>query len=254
MAFTLPVETLANMTVMFKVGLADGTFAFDMAPENARDMAGLQLETSGLKLHPSAVRDSAGVTITLFTSGNSSSRLNEGSLDPSAFGVLLPACPGHFSSHLIALNSNDSNVPYFGHTGGHDPPTESILSPFLLTDAEDSAATTPRTSSEASRTYSPPLPALSSRLLHVLKISPLAPRGDQRSSLKAHAPNAQSFACDMGCIMSFSRKHDHVRHEMTQHGRVCEWGGFEGLLVKEDAEEPYVLACIDYGATGMATT
>ncbi|KAJ6550582.1 hypothetical protein DFH09DRAFT_1319762 [Mycena vulgaris] len=231
MAFTLPVETLANMTVMFKVGLADGTFAFDMAPENARDMAGLQLETSGLKLHPSAVRDSAGVTITLFTSGNSSSRLNEGSLDPSAFGG------------LVFLNIE-----------GHDPPTESILSPFLLTDAEDSAATTPRTSSEASRTYSPPLPALSSRLLHVLKISPLAPRGDQRSSLKAHAPNAQSFACDMGCIMSFSRKHDHVRHEMTQHGRVCEWSGFEGLLVKEDAEEPYVLACIDYGATGMATT
>lgn len=32
-----------------------------------------------------------------------------------------------------------------------------------------------------------------------------------------------SFQCTMGCTSMFSRRHDRLRHEVTQHGRVCEW-------------------------------
>ncbi|KAJ7689997.1 hypothetical protein B0H17DRAFT_1134703 [Mycena rosella] len=43
--------------------------------------------------------------------------------------------------------------------------------------------------------------------------------------IKAHEPKAREyFQCTMGCPMGFSRRHDRLRHEVTQHGRVCEWG------------------------------
>ena len=32
-----------------------------------------------------------------------------------------------------------------------------------------------------------------------------------------------SYPCEMGCKEHFSRRHDRLRHEVTQHGRVCEW-------------------------------
>lgn len=32
-----------------------------------------------------------------------------------------------------------------------------------------------------------------------------------------------SYPCEMGCNEHFSRRHDRLRHEVTQHGRVCEW-------------------------------
>jgi hypothetical protein len=41
--------------------------------------------------------------------------------------------------------------------------------------------------------------------------------------MKSHLPKApRSFPCTMGCTMDFSRKHDRLRHEVAQHGRVCE--------------------------------
>ncbi|KAJ6485249.1 hypothetical protein DFH09DRAFT_1339840 [Mycena vulgaris] len=41
--------------------------------------------------------------------------------------------------------------------------------------------------------------------------------------MKAHLPKSQkSFPCTMGCTMDFSRKHDRLRHEVAQHGRICE--------------------------------
>ncbi|KAJ7661017.1 hypothetical protein B0H17DRAFT_330523 [Mycena rosella] len=80
MALTIPIETLSNMKVLFKVGLPAGTFAFDMVPGNASDVAGAQLE-GGMKLHLSAFHDSTGVTLTLSTSGQSSGRSNEESLE-----------------------------------------------------------------------------------------------------------------------------------------------------------------------------
>ncbi|KAJ7705033.1 hypothetical protein B0H17DRAFT_1039121 [Mycena rosella] len=40
--------------------------------------------------------------------------------------------------------------------------------------------------------------------------------------VQAHRPKTQSpFPCTMGCALEFSRKHDRLRHEVTQHGRVC---------------------------------
>jgi hypothetical protein len=32
-----------------------------------------------------------------------------------------------------------------------------------------------------------------------------------------------SLPCTLGCSERFSRRHDRLRHEVTQHGKVCEW-------------------------------
>ncbi|KAJ7458857.1 hypothetical protein FB451DRAFT_1272684 [Mycena latifolia] len=69
MALTLPMETLSSIKVSFKVGLPDGTFTFDMVPVNAPD-TGFQPEP-GMRLHLDAIRDSTGITLTLFTSRRS---------------------------------------------------------------------------------------------------------------------------------------------------------------------------------------
>ncbi|KAJ7049041.1 hypothetical protein C8F01DRAFT_791610 [Mycena amicta] len=43
--------------------------------------------------------------------------------------------------------------------------------------------------------------------------------------VKAHERKEKKyFPCSLGCAMRFSRKHDRLRHEVTQHGRLCEWG------------------------------
>ncbi|KAJ6550660.1 hypothetical protein DFH09DRAFT_832199, partial [Mycena vulgaris] len=42
------------------------------------------------------------------------------------------------------------------------------------------------------------------------------------AKLTRHEPK-EFFPCTMGCTMRFSRKHDRMWHEITQHGRVCEW-------------------------------
>ncbi|KAJ7194392.1 hypothetical protein GGX14DRAFT_377994, partial [Mycena pura] len=43
------------------------------------------------------------------------------------------------------------------------------------------------------------------------------------------------FPCTLGCAMRFSRKHDRLRHEVNQHGRICEWGceGCAGVFSSE---------------------
>ncbi|KAJ7086244.1 hypothetical protein C8R44DRAFT_893701 [Mycena epipterygia] len=41
--------------------------------------------------------------------------------------------------------------------------------------------------------------------------------------MRTHLPKSQrSFPCTMGCTMNFSRRHDRLRHEIVQHGKVCE--------------------------------
>lgn len=32
-----------------------------------------------------------------------------------------------------------------------------------------------------------------------------------------------AFKCTLGCPEKFSRRHDRLRHEVRQHGRVCDW-------------------------------
>ena len=42
--------------------------------------------------------------------------------------------------------------------------------------------------------------------------------------MSTHNPkNKKSYLCTMGCGMTFSRKHDRWRHEVSQHGKDCEW-------------------------------
>lgn len=42
--------------------------------------------------------------------------------------------------------------------------------------------------------------------------------------MKTHEPKAKkAFHCTMGCSEVFSRQHDRFRHEVIQHGKVCEY-------------------------------
>ncbi|KAJ7112777.1 hypothetical protein C8R43DRAFT_961773 [Mycena crocata] len=41
---------------------------------------------------------------------------------------------------------------------------------------------------------------------------------------RTHAPKfPKQFSCTMGCALEFSRKHDRLRHEVAQHGRLSDW-------------------------------
>ncbi|KAJ7699535.1 hypothetical protein B0H17DRAFT_1129150 [Mycena rosella] len=53
--------------------------------------------------------------------------------------------------------------------------------------------------------------------------------------VQAHRRKTQSpFPCVMGCARQFSRKHDRLRHEVTQHGRVCATcGACQGFFSSE---------------------
>ncbi|KAJ7696710.1 hypothetical protein B0H17DRAFT_1052787 [Mycena rosella] len=54
--------------------------------------------------------------------------------------------------------------------------------------------------------------------------------------VQAHRPKTQSsFPCTMGCALEFSRKHDRLRHEVTQHGRVCANCGACGSFFSSEA-------------------
>ncbi|KAJ7699549.1 hypothetical protein B0H17DRAFT_1129164 [Mycena rosella] len=53
--------------------------------------------------------------------------------------------------------------------------------------------------------------------------------------VQAHRRKTRSpFPCTMGCAREFSRKHDRLRHEVTQHGRVCATcGACQGFFSSE---------------------
>jgi hypothetical protein len=93
------MEALANMKVSFKVGLPDGTFAFDMAPLAAPSIAGVHAE-SGMKLHLTAAVESGNVVLTLFTSGKSTAPPNVANLEA------VPSKP--HSTSFAALTSRTS--------------------------------------------------------------------------------------------------------------------------------------------------
>ncbi|KAJ6518475.1 hypothetical protein DFH09DRAFT_1098427 [Mycena vulgaris] len=204
------------MAVSFKVDLAGGTFAFDMAPVNAWDMAANVQPESGMKLHLKAVRDSTGVTLTLFASGNSSSLVTEEALDtaftlpPGLFDSLFEL-PGSLEYSLLESFNSSSDMPYFDNAGalnGYSPFTT------LSTSSEPSCADSPSPSGSWASLQSPGVSCTRHYNRTHEPSKDVKPR--QHKSPKC-------FPCTMGCTMSFSRKHDRLRHEVTQHGRVCEW-------------------------------
>ncbi|KAF8346462.1 hypothetical protein F5887DRAFT_111298 [Amanita rubescens] len=45
-----------------------------------------------------------------------------------------------------------------------------------------------------------------------------------RVHMEAHKPKAKpSFPCQLGCSERFSRQHDRLRHEVSKHGKICEF-------------------------------
>ncbi|KAJ6555562.1 hypothetical protein DFH09DRAFT_1317975 [Mycena vulgaris] len=337
MALTLPMAVLSNMKVSFKVGLSDGTFAFDMAPITApADMVGLQPGSDhGMKLHLSAVAEAGSVVLTLSTSGQCINRVGEESmldatsqstsgqsgqsldysasncvpdhaadhdrdeilafmthsqsimmqepLDP-AFETLplrtfdspdglfdLQAAQSNFNnlildSFTLEYNHCNSDVTSFNHhedgagfteaSSDHDftglsdtdeSSKESSTPPFPF----DTPVTTPSASSESSFSASPAAGSRGSRSNLRCPEPGCARRFTRKYTLakhvKAHEPKSQKFfPCTMGCSMRFSRRHDRLRHEVTQHRRVCEWGcsaclGFfssESTLKKHKCRNP----------------
>ncbi|KAJ6576177.1 hypothetical protein DFH09DRAFT_1150573 [Mycena vulgaris] len=217
MALTLSMESLSTMTVSFKVDLADGTFAFDMAPVNTWDQTATIQQESGMKLHLNAVRDLTGVTLTVSTSGNSSSRVDGEGLD--AFALPLRT----FESDLFELQNNGIDYSLLESLDSYsDAPYFDLAAAFR----DGSPVATPSTPSELSSVDSPspsgsgtglksPDPSCTGRFTRKHEPSKDCRPRDPKSY--------KSFPCTMGCMMSFSRKHDRLRHEVTQHGRVCEW-------------------------------
>ncbi|KAJ6562175.1 hypothetical protein B0H19DRAFT_1068848 [Mycena capillaripes] len=269
MSLALPMETLSNMQVSFRVGLPDGAFAFDMASIDTFGLAGPSSE-SGMKLHLRAVSDASGVTLTIFTSGHWSGRvevekpenvLEKDPLDflaythmdgtsesltssyfpPDAFGALdmslddRSSFNNYFFDNLnVGSNSENNFEPSFTHMNLTDTSPETSVSAGSpdLSFAEDTDATTP--SSTSTDSYSaPPTPPPSGARRERSKL-PCPEASCTRTftskytlskHMTAHEPKSQkSFVCTLGCTMRFSRKHDRLRHEVTQHGRVCEWG------------------------------
>ncbi|KAJ6550657.1 hypothetical protein DFH09DRAFT_1319841 [Mycena vulgaris] len=253
MALTLPIETLANMTVSFKARLADGTFAFDMAPLDGRDMAGRQPE-SGMKLHLSVARDSAGVALTLFNSGNSRSHLDEGEIDmgfeystapgvphlaadpdrdanlelvsfsqpvkPSDLDLPLGAFEYLFDMPDIPNNIDASlldclNPTYFNELHDSSGSGESNISHYLVAEAADTPATTPSTSSEPSHACSPTLSSQNNLQFHAASCPRPIHAGSKRKSakLKPHEPKAQK---SFPCTMGCAMRFSR-KHDRLRH-------------------------------------
>ncbi|KAJ7705028.1 hypothetical protein B0H17DRAFT_1039118 [Mycena rosella] len=137
-----------------------------------------------------------------------------------------------------ALPHLDSDV--FGPTSDTLPEDTPDVSPSVSNSytTDDTSSSAPSTPSEI-----PASPGGSSRLRpHGIYRCPEP--GCQRSfksqytlskHTQAHRPKTQSpFPCTMGCALEFSRKHDRLRHEVTQHGRVCaKCGACRGFFSSE---------------------
>ncbi|KAF7296930.1 Transcriptional regulator prz1 [Mycena indigotica] len=101
-----------------------------------------------------------------------------------------------------------------------------------MTSLSPAASTSTLSSNSAPSSVASPLPAGSRRkrptTLHCSEDDCTRSFTSQYTLMKhvkAHERKEKKyFPCSMGCDMRFSRKHDRLRHEVTQHGRVCEWG------------------------------
>ncbi|KAJ7112774.1 hypothetical protein C8R43DRAFT_961769 [Mycena crocata] len=110
MSLTLPIHALSGMQVSFKVGFADGTFAFDMLSGDSGEVFGVD---AAVKLHMSAVGDSTGVTLTLSVSGGLKAQFQEegvGNISALAHTLLSPAASVQSSNDCTIKNLEDPSL------------------------------------------------------------------------------------------------------------------------------------------------
>ncbi|KAJ7780308.1 hypothetical protein DFH07DRAFT_765588 [Mycena maculata] len=283
---SFPVEELSRLQLLFKVGVPNGSFAFDVSstPECVAQQA-----RSGIKVHFCVEATPAGVTLRIWTSPENTSKSmdsistsnalmspgldiiqQEGiaeseylwglySLDAACTDILLgvdslvsggEACSVFgFSNHLdpdsegmMADSTNTNNIDTTENSTLED--SSNVWSPTLTNDPKEipsppsaSHSASPITSdtssgsSPTSHESSPPSPSVSSASPRP-KFECPEPQCKRMfkhpHTLKVHLKTHKSkprrvFQCTGGCAAFFSRQHDRLRHEVTQHGRVCEW-------------------------------
>ncbi|KAJ7843629.1 hypothetical protein B0H14DRAFT_1011042 [Mycena olivaceomarginata] len=161
--------------------------------------------------------------------------------------------PPNVLSDLDGLDfGNDWSIFAFNTQGAQDPENDVVdststdtclsehVSPTILTDqvvqsppstdhsppSFTSEACTPYPTSESSPSPPPNSPSIRPKLKCTEPAC--SRRFKSRYTLKVHLETHKSkpervFPCTTGCAALFSRQHDRLRHEVTQHGRVCEW-------------------------------
>jgi len=175
-----------------------------------------------------------------------------GYLPPSGFGPLnmstdLPHDPTSFNDYFFdALDFRDSSENSFESDFGHGirkdistantscsdidiAKADDFVQDFTLiphSPGTDSDSTTPSTSSESHFALTPsPAPRSKLRCPEPSCARHFSSRYTLAKHMTGHAPKSEKFfVCTLGCTMRFSRKHDRLRHEVTQHGRICDWG------------------------------
>ncbi|KAJ7828531.1 hypothetical protein B0H13DRAFT_1917024 [Mycena leptocephala] len=256
MSFTLPIRALATMQVSLKIG-SDGQFGLEMGQASDTDNFHAQLD--GLKLHLHSVLDSSGVTLTLSVSveaenGNRRHYFQAGQGNPGSFespetfdAFQLYESPyqtlatNHLQPGHSNITSADLNLAFATHD--YDTQVEMITelpafddNPLQDVAASESDATT--SPPECDVDYPEPLssasdsPNLSTRGSPCPSDLPCPKPSCSRKftskyALSMHrqkhiAKPPPCFPCS-GCAIQFSRRHDRLRHEVSQHGRVQEW-------------------------------
>ncbi|KAJ7746182.1 hypothetical protein DFH07DRAFT_1038625 [Mycena maculata] len=120
---------------------------------------------------------------------------------------------------------NEKRTPNNQSTDSHQSPSDNIdiAQDFAFSaesDGTDSPLPTTPSTADSSRSSSP-RPSWKLRRA----APPYSPYFIAKPTSPKHpkAKPTQVFPCTMGCALDFSRKHDRMRHEVSQHGRVCEW-------------------------------
>ncbi|KAJ7192194.1 hypothetical protein GGX14DRAFT_30406 [Mycena pura] len=146
--------------------------------------------------------------------------------DWSIFGFITQAAQD-FENDVVDSTSTDTCL------SEHVYPT--ILTDQVVQSPPSTDQSPPSFTSEACTPYptsdsssSPPPSSPSTRPKLKCTEPACSRRFKSRYTLKAHLETHKSktervFPCTMGCAAFFSRQHDRLRHEVTQHGRVCEW-------------------------------
>jgi len=121
---------------------------------------------------------------------------------------------GRGAEDWVGARCSDSSVNAVGANNWIDDSTIYLL-PLV-----DASAPTPSTSSESSSLYS----SVSGTGSTVQFQEASSREYSLPRRITAHESKSEKlFPCTLGCTMRFSRKHDRLRHEVSQHGRICDW-------------------------------